>query len=331
VTQRELAIAISDPPERPLRRSSWRRRLGSSSGRRRTAFLRYWPQYLAISPFYILFAVFGLFPVLFSLYLSFHRWSGVGEHKFVGLTQYKFLIKDHTFYLSLWNTVVIWVMSTLPMLFAALVLAALLHSVARAKGFYRMAYFIPNVTSVVAMAILFKMLFSSNFGLINAVLHTVGLPTYPWSNTPWGIKISIAALMSWQWVGYNAIIYLAGLQTIPGHLYEAAQVDGAGPVRTFFSITVPLLRPVILFTVVISTITGLQSFTEAQVMTGSNAANAPNSGGPGQAGLTMVLYFYQQAFSYNDFGYGAAIAWAIFLIVSVLTVINWRLISRAED
>ena len=293
--------------------------------------LRYWPQYLAISPFYLLFAVFGLFPVLFSLYLSFHRWSGLGERKWVGLKEYDFLIHDHTFWLSLWNTLIIWLMSTVPMLFGALVIAALLHSVARGKSFYRMAYFIPSVTSLVAMAILFKMMFSSNFGLINAVLEAVNLPTYPWTNTPWGIKISIAALMTWQWVGYNSIIYLAGLQTIPGELYEAAQIDGAGPVRTFFRITIPLLRPVILFTVVISTITGMQSFTEAQVMTASNGATNPNSGGPGQGGLTMVLYFYQQAFSYNDFGYGAAIAWGIFVIVGAFAVLNWRLVARQED
>ena len=322
MTQRDLVAVVpeSDHPS-------------SDSGRRRRRpeFLKFWPQYLAISPFYVLFAVFGLFTVLFSLYLSFHRWSGLGDREFVGLDQYRFLVKDHTFYLSLWNTLVIWVMSTVPMLTLALVIAALLHSVTRGKSVYRMAYFIPNVTSVVAMAILFKMLFSSNFGLINAVLEAVHLPTYPWSSTPWGIKIAIASLMTWQWVGYNAIIYLAGLQTIPGHLYEAAKVDGAGPIRTFFSITVPLLRPVILFTVVISTITGLQSFTEAQVMTGSNAANAPNSGGPGQSGLTMVLYFYQQAFSYNDFGYGAAIAWGIFVIVGAFTVVNWRLVARQED
>ena len=313
---------VPEPAARP--------RPGPARGRR-SAFLEYWPQYLAISPFYVLFAVFGLFPVLFSLYLSFHRWSGLGEREFVGLDQYRFLIKDDTFYLSLWNTLVIWVMSTVPMLTLALVIAAVLHSVTRGKGFYRMAYFIPNVTSVVAMAILFKMLFSSNFGLINVFLEAVSLPTYPWSNTPWGIKVAIASLMTWQWVGYNAIIYLAGLQTIPGHVYEAAKVDGAGAIHTFFLITVPLLRPVILFTVVISTITGLQSFTEAQVMTGSNAANAPNSGGPGQGGLTMVLYFYQQAFSYNDYGYGAAIAWGIFVIVGVFTVINWRLVARQED
>jgi len=331
VTQPDLALAIPEAAEQALPRSGRWRRLDSSSGRRRPGVLRYWPQYLAISPFYVLFAVFGLFPVLFSLYLSFHRLSGVGERKWVGLQQYRFLVKDHTFYLSLWNTLLIWGMSTLPMLFGALVLAAMLHSVARAKGLYRMAFFIPNVTSVVAMAILFRMLFSSNFGLINVVLHWLHLPTYAWTNTPWGIRISIASLMTWQWVGYNAIIYLAGLQTIPNHLYEAAQLDGAGPIRTFFSVTVPLLRPVILFTVVISTITGMQSFTEAQVMTGSNAAVNPNSGGPGQGGLTMVLYFYQQAFSYNDFGYGAAIAWGIFLIVGVFTVVNWRLVARKED
>ena len=322
MTKRDLVVADPESDEHPP---------PGPGRRRRPAFLKYWPQYLAISPFYVLFAVFGLFPVLFSLYLSFHRWSGLGEREFVGLDQYRFLIKDHTFYLSLWNTLVIWLMSTVPMLFAALVIAALLHSIGRAKGFYRMAFFIPSVTSVVAMAILFKMLFSSNFGLVNAILQALDLPTYAWTNTPWGIKITIASLMTWQWVGYNAIIYLAGLQTIPGHLYEAAKVDGAGPIRIFFSITVPLLRPVILFTVVISTITGFQSFTEAQVMTGGNAAIAPNSGGPGQAGLTMVLYFYQQAFSYNDYGYGAAIAWAIFLIVGVFTLVNWRLVARRED
>ena len=275
--------------------------------------LSYWRQYLAISPFYLLFAVFALFPVLFSLYLAFQRWDGIGDMQFVGLQQFRFLWKD-------------------PRLLAvdpehpgdlgavhradarrALVLATLLHSVRRFKSFYRIAFFIPNVTSLVAVAIFFGAVFSNNFGLVNAVLDSVGIsPTCPWLSNPWRIKIVIALLMTWQWTGYNAIIYLAGLQTIPTELYEAAKIDGAGPVRTFFQITLPLLRPVILFTVVISTITGLQSFTEPQVLFGSKAAN-PNIGGPGQAGLTMVLYFYQQAFINNDYGYGAAIAWALFV------------------
>ena len=207
----------------------------------------------------------------------------------------------------------------------------MLNSARRFTSFYRIAYFVPNVTSVVAIAIFFGSVFSTNFGLVNAVLQAVNVPSVPWLNNEWAIKAVIAALMTWQWTGYNTIIYLAGLQAIPSDVYEAAKLDGAGPVQTFFSITVPLLRPIILFTVVISTVTGLQSFTEPQVLFGSNAANNPNSGGPGQAGLTTLLYFYHQAFDNNDFGYGAAIAWAFFLVIVLFVVINWRLVQRKEE
>ena len=298
---------------------------------RRTGIVSYWRQYLAISPFFLVFVGFNLIPVFFTLYLAFQRWDGLGDMQFAGLDQFKFLVHDPTFWLSVRNTIIIWVLGTFPMLFVAMIIAVMLNAGVRFTPFYRIAYFLPNVTSLVAVALFFFAIFSSSNGLVNAVLHLVHLPQVQWLQNPFAIKVVIALLMSWQWTGYNAIIYLAGLQTIPNHLYEAAQLDGAGPIRTFFSVTVPLLRPVILFTVVISTITGMQSFTEAQVMTGSNAAVNPNSGGPGQGGLTMVLYFYQQAFSYNDFGYGAAIAWGIFLIVSVFTVINWRLVARRED
>ena len=157
-------------------------------------------------------------------------------------------------------------MSTVPTLSIALVLAVMLNSAVRFKGFYRVAYFIPNVTSLVAMAIFFAAVFSTNFGLINAALRSLGIPEQDWLGQPWGIKIAISTMIVWQWVGYNTIIYLAGLQAIPSEQYEAAKVDGAGPIRTFFPITLPQLRPIILFTVVISTITGLQTFTEPQVI-----------------------------------------------------------------
>jgi cellobiose transport system permease protein len=217
------------------------------------------------------------------------------------------------------------------MICIALVLAAMMNAVVHAKTFYRVTFFIPNVTSVVAMAIFFGAVFGTQFGLINVILHALHLPVVDWLKNAWGIKVTIAALMTWQWTGYNAIIYLAGLQTIPKELYEAAHIDGAGPVKTFLRITLPLLRPIILFTVVVSTITGMQSFTEAQVMVNTGGALNPDSGGPGQAGLTMVLYLYQQAFDFSDYGYGAAISWAIFLIVATFAVINWRLVSRNED
>jgi cellobiose transport system permease protein len=299
-----------------------------ASGRRRVR--SFWPQYLAISPFYLIFAVFGLFPVLFSLYLAFHRWDGLGEMQYVGLDQFRYLLDDSTFWLSMRNTFVIWFISTIPMLFMALVIATMLHSTVRFTAFYRVAYFIPNITSLVAMTIFFGAVFGTNFGLVNGVLHAFDLPSVRWLSDPLGMKIAVATVMTWQWTGYNAIIFLAGLQTIPSEVYEAAKVDGAGPVQIFFRITVPMLRPIILFTVVVSTITGMQSFTEPQVLFGTNTTLNPNTGGPGNGALTMVLYFYHQAFDNRDFGYGAAIAWMVFLVVMLFAAINWRLVHRRE-
>ncbi|WP_202918610.1 carbohydrate ABC transporter permease [Saccharothrix deserti] len=290
----------------------------------------YWPQYLAISPFFVIFAVFGLFPVLFSLYLAFHRWDGLGEMQFVGLDQFRYVLEDGTFWLSMRNTFIIWFISTIPMLSIALVIAAMLNSTKRFSAFYRVAYFVPNITSLVAVAIFFGAVFSTNFGLINAFLQAVGLPTGRWLTDPLGMKIAVATVMTWQWTGYNAIIYLAGMQTIPSDVYEAAKIDGAGPVQTFFRITIPMLRPIILFTVIVSTVSGLQSFTEPQVLFGTNTTLNPNTGGPGQGALTMVLYFYHQAFDNRDFGYGAAIAWVVFAVIALFAAINWRLVQRRE-
>ncbi len=302
--------------------------VSAAAPRTRRGRRSYWPQYLAISPFFVIFAVFGLFPVLFSLYLAFHRWNGLGEMEFVGLDQFRFLVEDSTFWLALRNTFAIWFMSTVPTLCLALVIAAMLNSTVRFTSVYRIAYFVPNITSLVAVAIFFGAVFSTNFGLVNAFLQAVGLPTAEWLTDPFGMKIAVASVMTWQWTGYNAIIYLAGMQAIPSDIYEAAKVDGAGPVQTFFRITVPMLRPIILFTVIVSTVNGLQSFTESQVLFGSNTTLNPNTGGPGQGALTMVLYFYHQAFDNRDFGYGAAIAWAVFLVIVLFAVINWRLVQR---
>jgi cellobiose transport system permease protein len=179
------------------------------------------------------------------------------------------------------------------------------------------------------VAIFFGAVFSNNFGLVNAILGMVGISPVPWLSNPWLIKVVIALLMTWMWTGYNMIIYLAGLQAIPTSIYEAAKMDGAGPIRTFFQITIPIMRPIILFTVIISTINGLQSFSEPQVLFANNAANA-NLGGPGQAGLTTLLYFYQSAFLNNDYGYGAAIVWAFFVLIMVLVAVNWRITQRGR-
>jgi len=298
---------------------------------RRRGLLSYWRQYLAISPFYLVFTGFALIPVIFTLYIGFQRWDGLGSMQFVGLQQFRFLVKDPTFWLAVENTIVIWALATFPMLFVSLVLAVMINSVTRLAGLYRVAYFIPNVTSLVAVAIFFFAIFSNQFGIVNAGLRALHLSEVPWLSNFWTVKIVIALLMTWQWTGYNMLIYLAGLQAIPSELYEAAKIDGASALQAFFRITIPLLRPVILFTVIVSTVTGLQSFTEPQVIFGSTAATNPDSGGPGQAGMTLMLYFYNQAFDNHDYGYGAAIVWALFLLIMVFVVINWRVVSRRED
>ncbi|WP_405060539.1 sugar ABC transporter permease [Kribbella sp. NBC_01505] len=290
-------------------------------------FRQAFPQYAAISPFFILFAVFGAFPILFSMWISFHSWDGIGQMKWVGLEQYSYLLSDPTFWKAIGNTMIIWVLSTVPMLLLALVIANALHNATRFRTFYRIAYFIPNVTSVVAVTLVFGSIFSNNFGLLNAFLQSIGLGKIDWLTTPWGIKVAIATIVTWRWVGYNAIIYLAGLQAISADVYEAAKIDGASPRQTFWRITVPMLRPVILFTAVTSTIGGLQIFTESRVLFG----DTNNIGGPGDAGMTIVSYLYQSAFIKNQFGYGAAIGWALFILIVLFSVINWRLIGGSDD
>jgi cellobiose transport system permease protein len=299
------------------------------SRRRRAA--RAWPAYAAIAPFFILFLCFGLYPTAYSLVLSFQKWNGLGSPEWVGLDNYVRLATDETFWLSVRNTFVIFALSTIPMILIALAVAALLNNAVRYSTVLRIAYFVPNITSVVAMAILFGAIFGESFGLANAFLNALGLADVRWLSSPFGIQLTVSILITYQWTGYNAIIFLAGMQSIDSEVYEAAKVDGAGPVRSFFSITLPLLRPTIIFVLIVSTITGLQSFTEAQVLTASPSPTNPNSGGAGQGGLTMVLYFYQQAFSHNKFGYGASIAWGIFLIVLVFVIISWRYSVKRED
>jgi len=297
----------------------------ASGLRRPNRFREYLPIYLSISPFYIIFAVFGLFPIGFSLYLAFHAWDGIGPMKYVGLEQFRYLLTDNAFWRSLLNTLEIWVISTIPMLFIAMVIAVLLNSNVRFRGFYRVAYFIPNITSLVAIAIIFGSVFANSYGLFNAFLHAVGLSEVQWLSDPWGIRVAIAVMVIWRWTGYNAIIYLAGLQALPGDLFEAARIDGASAIQTFFRITVPMMRPIILFTVITSTIGGMQIFTEPQVLLPNPVADG---GGPGNAGQTVVLYLYQQAFDNNQFGYGAAIGWGLFIVLIIFSIINWRLVQR---
>jgi len=280
--------------------------------------------YLFISPFFILFFIFGVYPILFSFYLALSSWDGIGEIEFIGLRNFSFLIQDSMFWKSISNTLIIWLISTIPMVILALVIAFLLNSAfVKFSTLYKTLYFLPNVTAIVAVAIIFGVIFSPNFGLINYVLSLVGLQPVDWHADFWGVKMAIAAMVIWRWTGYNAIIFLAGLQNINTELYEAAKIDGASTFQIFRKITIPLLKPVIIFVIITSTIGGMQIFAEPQILVG-------NSGGPGGGGMTIVLYLYQQAFEKNLYGYGSAIAIGLFIIIMLFSLFNYLLLQRKQ-
>jgi cellobiose transport system permease protein len=295
---------------------------------RKSKFQQYWPIYLSIAPFFLVFLAFGLIPTLFSLYLAFQRWDGISTMTFVGWQNFYFVLTDPIFGKAILNTFIIWIMSTIPMLFFALVMAFALNQRKRSKFMYQLCYFLPNITSTVAIAIIFGSLFSAQYGLINTVLTAIHLPAVQWLTDAWPMKWAVALIVIWRWTGYNALIYMAGLQSISTDVYEAARIDGADTTNIFFRITIPLLRPIILFTVVTSSIGGLSLFTEPQILFNVNASG--NNGGVGNEGLTMMLYQYWQAFASHRFGYGAAVSWVIFFIILAFTFLNWKLVQRED-
>ncbi|AGB40267.1 permease component of ABC-type sugar transporter [Halobacteroides halobius DSM 5150] len=292
--------------------------------------------YLFVSPFYILFAIFGAFPILFSLFLSFHQWNGLSPMQFVGLENYIFALTDPWFWKSISNTLIIFVLTTIPQHIIALFLAFILNSgVVKFKEFFRSSYFLPYITSSVAVSLIFMTLLGKNYGILNAILQSIS--SFPpievlfnlmgvklpigWLSDPEWLKVAIASLVTWKFTGWNMIIYYAGIQKIPNSLYEAAKVDGASLRDQFFNITLPLLRPVIFFGVTMSIIGNLRIFAEPMILTGG-------SGGPGQSGLTTAMYLYKTGFEWTQFGLGSAMAYILCAIIIILSIINNKFFSQ---
>ncbi|WP_088103209.1 carbohydrate ABC transporter permease [Halalkalibacter urbisdiaboli] len=281
--------------------------------------------YLYIAPFFILFGIFGVFPIIFTAYISFHSWDVLGTKEFIGFQNYIWLFTDPLFWKTIGNTFSIWILSTIPQLFLALVLAFILNQAfLKGKEFFRLAVFLPNITSVVAVAIIFDAIFAQKYGVLNYLLSFIGIDPINWKGTYIGSHLAIAAMVMWRWTGYNAVIYLAALQSIPKDLYEAATIDGATKVQQFFNITVPMIRPMIIFTVILSTIGGMQIFAEPMLF------NGPGGGALDQ-GLTVTLYLYEEAFVRNSFGYASAIAWVLFLIIVVFSLINLYITNKIKS
>lgn len=284
--------------------------------------------YLYIAPFFLIFGVFGLFPLAYTAYVSLTGWrvdQPGSEGRLVGVDNYVALLHDPFFWNALRNTIAIGVLSTVPQLLLALGLAHLLNYRLRGRTLFRMGVLLPNVTSVAAVTIIFVQLFGRDHGLVNWLLGAFGVSRTDWQAGTWTSWIAISIIVTWRWTGYNALIYLAGMQAIPFELYESAALDGASRRRQFWTITVPMLRPTILFTVIVSTIGALQLFGEPLLF---NPTQTPSSGGSRHQFQTLALYTYDQFWQKFKYGYGAAISWAMFLVIVLIVGLNLVLARR---
>ncbi len=300
-------------------RLGWRSRLGKMD-------VKYTP-YLLISPFFLLFAVFGLFPLVYNLVVSLRVWKldDPTQDGWAGLANFRRVFKDGDFLHALINTFGIFLISTIPQLILALILAGLLNRKLRMQTTLRMGILLPYVTSVAASTLVFGTVFARDTGLANYVLHFIGVGPIDWQAGKWSSWAAISVIVDWRWIGYNALIYLASMQSVPRELYEAAAIDGASQIKQFTKVTVPMIRPAIIFTVVLSTIGGLQLFTEP-LLFDSNPNSA--SGGSIHQFQTVAVLIYKVGWKDLNLGYAAAMSWVLFLITLGIAAVNGLLTSR---
>jgi len=283
--------------------------------------------YVFIAPFYLLYAVFGLFPLLYGLWLSLHKWDGISKMQWVGAANYIKLMTDDIWWKAIYNTIWLFVGATIPQLIIALLLAFIINTpYVKGKDFFRAAFFAPQVASAVAVGLIFGALLGTRYGMLNYALGLIGLGPIDWLGSAAWLKPSIVMVIIWQWTGYAMIIFLAGLQSINPELYEAARVDGAQTRDIFRHITLPLLRPVIVFQVILSIIGAMQIFDIPVLLAGGTQSSAP--GGTDRAGLTGVVLIYWTAFKYSNFGYATAMAFTLFIMIIAFTLIYNRFQGR---
>jgi cellobiose transport system permease protein len=279
--------------------------------------------YLYISPFFILFAVTGLFPLVYTAWVSLHSWNLIGgQGKFTGLENYAFAVAQPYFWNAVGNTFSIFVLSSLPQVVIALVVAAVLDANLRARTFWRMGVLVPFVVAPVAVGLIFNNLFADQFGLINEMLKAAGLDPVRWHSDSLASHLAIATMVNFRWTGYNALIFLAAMQAIPRDVFEAATIDGAGRLRQFFSVTVPMLRPTVIFVVITSTIGGLQIFDEPRVFDQSGL------GGADRQWQTLTMYIWELGWGQRNFGRASAVAWLLFLIIVLIALLNFLITKR---
>ncbi|WP_022893979.1 carbohydrate ABC transporter permease [Agromyces subbeticus] len=298
-----------------------RRPATKESGRRTLARRLQRPGVWFVLPAALLLVIFFTYPLVTSLWQSFFATSG-GVTSWVGLEQYARLFADPLIGKSLANAALILIVQVPLMIALAVGLAYLLNqSWLRFRGGFRLFAFLPAVTTLVAYAVVFRVMLATDGGAVNQVFAVFGVEPVDWLNNEWWARVALIAAITWRWTGYNMVIILAGLQSIPAELYEAARIDGAGRWQIFTRIVIPQLRPVLIFTTVTSTIGALQLFDENYILT---------EGGPNDATLTPVLYLYKVGFRQFDFGYASAIAWLLVVLTAVIAIIQFRLMREKK-
>ena len=290
--------------------------------------------YLFIAPFFVSFAIFGLYPLLFSLYVSVVNYRFNVASDWVGLQNFNDVVTDNQFWISIKDTVVLWLGALPIQLVLGFLLALLLASVpGRLRTVLPGAYYMPVVTNLVAVAFVFQLLYDQKYGLLNYVLSLVGLPSVAWLISSTWAPLATILLIIWQGTGYYVVFLLAGMQSIDRTLYEEASIDGAGAVRQALHITLPLLRPVFLFLIVTGSITGLQIFTQPFLLFNQQSGGSGSStpiGGPGDSVLTISINIYQEGFGYLHFGYAAAASVLLGLLIAGVSAVQFRLLSQRD-
>ncbi|MFI1971768.1 ABC transporter permease [Streptomyces cinnamoneus] len=309
----------------PGERGGGRSRPGPWRGRLYRWDLRYSP-YAFVAPFLLFFAAFGLFPLLYTGWASLHRVELTSLHhtEWAGAHHYVRLLENDFFWNALRNTFTIGVLSTVPQLLMALGLAHLLHHRLRAATFWRVALLTPYATSVAAATLVFVLLYGRDYGMVNWALGALGIGPVDWQNGTWSSQCAVASIVIWRWTGYNALIYLAAMQAVPDELYESAALDGASRRQQFRHVTVPALRPTILFTVVVSTIGATQLFGEPLLFGGA----AGQKGGASHQFQTLGLYLYEQGWFNYHLGRASAVAWTMFLLLLLIAAVGGLVARR---
>ncbi len=276
--------------------------------------------YWLMMPTVIIIFCFHVLPIFYSFGLAFYNWDLISEAKFTGFRNFKILFKDALFWKSLFNTVYYTAVSVPLSIFFSLFIAMLLNQKIKGMDAYRVIYFIPVITSINAVSIVWKLIYHPNFGLLNKVLESVGIPGQRWLLDPKWALLAIVVMSVWKHLGYNVIIFLTGLKNIPNHLYEAAEVDGAGRWSQFRHITWPLLSPITFFILVMSIIGSFQVFAQIYMMT--------PGGGPMNSTMTVVFYLYKVGFGDFHFGYAAAVAFELFIMIFVMTLLQKLVVEK---